>query len=181
MVDASRYDVLLLDFGGVCLLNPVELHDTATTRLGLPQGSFSWLGPIDPSTDELWQHMVAGEGLTERDYWAMRAREVGEAAGRDLDTRAYMTLLYEPPAPELVRPEAISTVEAAIAADRRRSRLDMIRIARGARVGPKPDLIAGQLQDLTADARPFLHGQLNGLGRSLLKNDRRLPRHPSIR
>lgn len=116
MVDASRYDVLLLDFGGVCLLNPVELHDTATTRLGLPQGSFSWLGPIDPSTDELWQHMVAGEGLTERDYWAMRAREVGEAAGRDLDTRAYMTLLYEPPAPELVRPEAISTVEAAIAA-----------------------------------------------------------------
>ncbi len=107
------YDVLLLDFGGVCLLNPVELHSYAETRLGLEPGSLTWLGPIDPSTDELWQRMIAGDGLNERGYWAQRAAEVGAAAGIELDTRGYMTLLFDPPRAGLVRPEATAVVEAA--------------------------------------------------------------------
>jgi len=109
MVDAADYDVLLLDFGGVCILNPVELHDRATELLGIPEGTFSWLGPIDPSTDALWRQMISGDGVTEREYWAIRAREVGEAAGRDLDTQAYMAMLYDPPTSQIVRPEAIAT------------------------------------------------------------------------
>ena len=103
------YDVLLLDFGGVCLLNPVELHQKLTGLLGLPDDAFTWLGPIDPSTDELWRQMVAGNGVTEREYWAIRAEEVGKAAGREMSLTDYMTLLYEPPTPEIVRPEAIAT------------------------------------------------------------------------
>lgn len=109
------YDVLLLDFGGVCLLNPVELHAWAERALDLPAGTFDWLGPVDPSTDEKWRRMIAGE-LTERDYWAERAIEVGQAAGVEMDTRAYMTMLYDPPRPEVIRPEATAVVERAKAA-----------------------------------------------------------------
>lgn len=114
MARSGEYDLLLLDFGGVCILNPVELHDRATELLGLPKGTFSWMGPIDPSTDELWRKMITGDGLTERDYWAVRAREVGEAAGKDLDTQTYMTMLYGPPTSEIVRPEAVDTAQSAL-------------------------------------------------------------------
>lgn len=115
-VPSTDIDVLLLDFGGVCLLNPVELHERAEQLLELPPGSFSWLGPIDPSTDELWRRMIAGDGVTERDYWALRAAEVGTAAGQPMETGDYMRLLYEPPTPELIRPNATATVNAALAA-----------------------------------------------------------------
>ena len=116
MPSQADHDALLLDFGGVCLLNPVELHHRAETELGLAPGTFTWMGPVDPSTDELWRRMIAGDGLTERGYWAQRAAEVGEAAGRPMDTRDYMIMLYEPPTPEIVRAEATSVVEKARAA-----------------------------------------------------------------
>ena len=107
------YDLLLLDFGGVCLLNPVELHHRAEAHLGLAPGTFTWLGPVDPSTDELWLRMIAGDGVTERDYWAMRPSDVGAAAGRELTLRQYMTMLYDPPTPEMIRPEATAVVQQA--------------------------------------------------------------------
>lgn len=113
---SRAHDVLLLDFGGVCLLNPVELHGRAESVLGLDPGTFEWLGPVDPDSDPLWQRMIAGDGLTERDYWAERAAEVGRAAGRELTTRDYMTILYEPPIPDMVRPEARSVATAALEA-----------------------------------------------------------------
>lgn len=112
----TEFDVLLLDFGGVCLVNPVELHARAETVLGLPAGTFEWMGPVDPTTDPLWQEMVSGDGLSEREYWALRAVDVGNAAGRDLDLRGYMTMLYDPPVPEMIRPEATAVVTAALAA-----------------------------------------------------------------
>lgn len=116
MASRPDHDVLLLDFGGVCLLNPVELHGYAEEVLGLAAGTLDWLGPIDPSTDPLWQEMTANTGLTERDYWAARADEVGKLAGRTFATRDYMAVLYEPARPELIRPEAVATVQQARAA-----------------------------------------------------------------
>lgn len=110
-----RYDLLLLDFGGVCLLNPVEMHADLEEKCGLAPGTFAWLGPLDPSTDELWRQMIAGE-LTEREYWTMRAAEVGRAAGRELSLRNYMELLYDPPSSGLIRPEATFVVRLARAA-----------------------------------------------------------------
>lgn len=110
------FDVLLLDFGGVCLVNPVELHARAESVLGLADGTFDWMGPVDPTTDPLWQEMVSGGGVSERDYWARRATDVGHAAGRTLDLRSYMTMLYDPPVPEMIRPEATAVVTAALAA-----------------------------------------------------------------
>lgn len=112
-MQTRRYDALLLDFGGVCLLNPVELHGVAEQRLGLPSGSLTWRGPVDPSTDPQWRAMVAGKGLTERQYWADRAAEVGRAAGSDLSLQDYMKLLYEPPRPELIREGAVSVASLA--------------------------------------------------------------------
>ncbi|MGI9615822.1 MAG: HAD-IA family hydrolase [Acidimicrobiales bacterium] len=109
------FDVLLLDFGGVCLLNPVELHDRAEAVLGLAAGTLRWLGPIDPATDDLWRELLAG-GLTERDYWARRAAEVGTAAGRPLDTREYMRLVYDPPTPQMIRSDATDVAKRALAA-----------------------------------------------------------------
>ena len=109
-------DVLLLDFGGVCLLNPVELHHKAESLMGLDAGSLTWMGPMDPDRDQLWQRMVAGDGVTERDYWSIRAAEISEAAGTDLSRTDYMRMLYDPPTAELIRSEATSTVEAARAA-----------------------------------------------------------------
>lgn len=105
-------EVLLLDFGGVCLLNPVELHEVAEKALGLSPGALPWLGPVDPSTDELWRDMIA-EKLSERDYWAQRAGEVGRLAGRTFDTRDYMSMLYEPARDDLIRPAATAVVEQA--------------------------------------------------------------------
>lgn len=112
----SEFDVLLLDFGGVCLVHPVELHARAESVLGLPRGTFQWMGPVDPETDALWEQMVRGDGLSERDYWAQRAVDVSTAAGRTVSLRDYMDLLYTPPVPEIIRPEATAVVTAALAA-----------------------------------------------------------------
>lgn len=112
---ARRHDVLLLDLGGVCLLNPVEMHNRAESALGLPPGTFEWMGPVDPSTDPLWQAMISGGTLTEREYWARRAADVGRAAGRDLSLRDYMIMLYEPPIADMIRPEATDVVNRALA------------------------------------------------------------------
>ncbi|NNE96149.1 MAG: HAD-IA family hydrolase [Acidimicrobiales bacterium] len=111
----SDFDVLLLDFGGVCLLNPVELHGRAEAHFGLEPGALTWLGPVDPSTDFLWRDMIAGD-LTEREYWAQRAAEVGALSGRELSTAGYMSALYDPPSDDLIRPAARATVERALAA-----------------------------------------------------------------
>lgn len=104
---------LLLDFGGVCLLNPVELHHVAESALGLAAGTLDWFGPIAPETDPMWMKMAAGEGLTEREYWALRATEVGRLGGRELDVRSYMRLLFYPARPELIRPGCLEVVSAA--------------------------------------------------------------------
>ncbi len=107
------YEVLLLDFGGVCLLNPVELHCRAERVLGLDEGTLDWLGPVAPETDPLWRQMISGNGVTERDYWVIRAKELSDLSGRKVTLRDYMTLLFDPPTPEVVRAEAVDTVELA--------------------------------------------------------------------
>lgn len=114
--EMAEVDLLLLDFGGVCLLNPVELHAVAEDALALPRGTLTWMGPVDPSTDEPWVAMTEGRGMSEREYWAFRAAGVGAAAGRSLELRDYMRLLYEPARPELIRPECTRVVAAARAA-----------------------------------------------------------------
>lgn len=75
-----RPEALLLDFGNVVSVSMFERHRATEAALGLAPGSLTWLGPIAPETDPLWQAMQRDE-LSERDYWAQRARELGEAVG----------------------------------------------------------------------------------------------------
>lgn len=110
------YDTLLLDFGGVCLLTPFELHRYLEGALGLAAGSVTWMGPYDPSTDDLWRELFTGTALKEREYWERRSALLGEQIGRPMSTADYMRLLYEPPRPELVRSGATRVVNAAPAA-----------------------------------------------------------------
>lgn len=82
---AGRPRGLLLDFGSVISVSVFERHPQTEQRLGLPAGTLTWLGPMAPHTDPLWQSMQRDE-ISERDYWATRARELGEAVGeRDWD------------------------------------------------------------------------------------------------
>ncbi|MCO5102181.1 MAG: HAD-IA family hydrolase [Burkholderiaceae bacterium] len=78
---ARRFDALLLDFGSVVTFTAFERHRDSERALGLAQGTFGWLGPVDPATDPLWRSMERGE-ISERDYWSRRAAEVGSMVGR---------------------------------------------------------------------------------------------------
>lgn len=71
---------LLLDFGSVISYSLFETHRASEALLGLPDGSLGWLGPLDPSTDALWQSMQRDQ-ISERDYWAQRAAQLGDACG----------------------------------------------------------------------------------------------------
>jgi putative hydrolase of the HAD superfamily len=71
---------LLLDFGAVISVSLFERHRDTEEVLGLRPHSLAWMGPLAPATDPLWQAMQRDE-ITEREYWARRARELGELVG----------------------------------------------------------------------------------------------------
>lgn len=111
----SRFSALLLDFGGVCLKLPFELHREVEASLGLPAGTFTWRGPIALDTDPLWRAILEGRS-TEREYWKQRAEDVGRAAGRELSIVDYMRLCCSRPEDAFIRPEAVETIRAVRAA-----------------------------------------------------------------
>ena len=104
---------LLLDFGSVISVSVFERHRDTEAELGLGAGSLRWLGPIAPETDELWQAMQRDE-ISEREYWARRARELGEAAGQPgWDMLAMLTRLRHTDPNAIVRPGIRRLVRAA--------------------------------------------------------------------
>ena len=109
MAGASRYHALLLDVRGVCLRLPMELHRTVERELGLAAHTFTWRGPVDPSTDPLWRAIWNGE-LTERAYWDRRAEELSEVAGRISTARDYRRFCVNRPEDQVIRPEALAAI-----------------------------------------------------------------------
>ena len=104
---------LLLDFGSVVSVSLFERHRETERQLGLAPHSLSWQGPLAPETDGLWQAMLRDE-ISERDYWARRAREVGEALGEsgwDMATLVRRTRHVDPEA--AVRPAMRALIVAA--------------------------------------------------------------------
>ena len=71
---------LLLDYGSVISVSAFERHAETERILQLAPESLTWLGPLDPTTDPLWSAMQRDE-ITEREYWASRANELGLAVG----------------------------------------------------------------------------------------------------
>jgi putative hydrolase of the HAD superfamily len=104
---------LLLDFGSVISVSVFERHRETESTLGLPPETLTWLGPIDPSTDMLWQSMQRDE-ISERDYWAIRAREMGAAIGeRDWSVRAMLTRTRQTDPNAVVRPGMVKLIRRA--------------------------------------------------------------------
>ena len=104
---------LLLDFGSVISVSVFERHRHTERLLGLPAGALTWLGPLAPETDPPWQAMQ-GDQISERDYWALRARELGALVGQpgwDVQTMLGRIRQLDPNA--VVRPEMTRLVEQA--------------------------------------------------------------------
>jgi len=96
---------LLLDFGAVISVSVFERHRETERILGLEENSLSWLGPIDPATDDLWTRMQREE-ITEREYWALRARELGEQVGEeDWDVQTMLRRIRQIDPNDVVRPQ----------------------------------------------------------------------------
>ncbi len=111
-----RFDALLLDFGNVISISVFERQRENEAVLGLAPGTLDWRGPIDPDGDSLWQKMTAG-ALSERDYWALRAAEVGRMLGHDAWTPLDFHRAIRGTDPNrIVREAARRTVRAARAA-----------------------------------------------------------------
>lgn len=97
---------VILDFGGVISRTPFEQHRLTERVLNLPAGTLTWLGPLSPQTDELWQRMLADE-ITEREYWRLRATEVGRLVGEDWgDVVSFLRRIRGTDPNQSIRPEA---------------------------------------------------------------------------
>ena len=100
---------LLLDFGGVISITLFERHRTTERLLGLKDGTLDWPGPFAPDKDALWRDMLAGR-LSERDYWAIRARETGKLVGEEWSMLDLLRHARGPDPNLHVRPQAIDTI-----------------------------------------------------------------------
>lgn len=117
MNDQGR--ALVLDFGGVISKTVFETHDQSERALGLPAGTLTWRGPFDPASDALWRDMQA-DRISERDYWARRARETGERVGETWTTMAKFVAAIRGDDPAaVVRPEAVAAIDGAKRAGRK--------------------------------------------------------------
>lgn len=104
---------LLLDFGAVISVSVFERHRDTEAILGLPANTLTWRGPIDPSTDEPWRRMQRDE-ITEREYWAIRSREIGELVGeQDWDAAAFLYKTRQANPNSVARPEMKALIEEA--------------------------------------------------------------------
>ncbi|MEX3764614.1 HAD family hydrolase [Paraburkholderia phenoliruptrix] len=112
-VPQKRPKALLLDFGSVISVSVFERHRETEQALGLPAETLKWLGPIDPSTDPLWQSMQRDD-ISERDYWAIRARELGAAIGEnDWSVRAMLARTRQTDPDAVVRPAIVKLIRRA--------------------------------------------------------------------
>jgi putative hydrolase of the HAD superfamily len=100
---------LLLDFGSVISFSAFERHRASEQLLGLETGSLTWLGPLDPDTDPLWQAMQHDQ-ITEREYWEQRAREVGAALGKSWTPKDFFTAIRGTDPNLAIRPSALATI-----------------------------------------------------------------------
>ena len=99
MPPVSEYLGLLLDIGGVVHNTGVRMVERLARREPAMQPVIEEIGGIAGDRDELWQRMLRRQ-VTERDYWAQRAAELGAAVGETWDTRALMDRFYQLPEEE---------------------------------------------------------------------------------
>ena len=96
---AGTYQGLLLDIGGVVHNTGVHMVGRLAEREPAMRPVIDNIGGIASDRDELWQQMLRRQ-VTEREYWAQRATELGAAVGQAWDTRALMDRFYQLPEQE---------------------------------------------------------------------------------
>ena len=97
---------LLLDIGGVVHATGIHLVGRLAEREPALRPVLERIGGIATERDELWQQMLRRE-VTEREYWAQRAAELGAAVGETWDTRAMIGRMYELPQQDWLRAEMV--------------------------------------------------------------------------
>jgi putative hydrolase of the HAD superfamily len=103
------YRALLLDFGGVVQRSTLELLSSLTDSYGVPAEIVGRRGPFGPLRDEDYERVLRGE-IGERDYWTLRAKEIGGFLGEDWETVDLMSRACDLPEDQLVRPEAAALI-----------------------------------------------------------------------
>ena len=115
-MSATSSKALVLDFGGVISRTLFETHDLSEAALGLPPGSLTWRGPFDPAGDPLWRDMQA-DIISERDYWTIRTRQVGEMLGESWSRmEIFVQRARGDDVQAIIRPEAVDAIARAQAA-----------------------------------------------------------------
>ncbi|MFT4097227.1 MAG: HAD-IA family hydrolase [Rhodoblastus sp.] len=141
---------LLLDFGGVISVTLFERHRLNERLLGLPAGTLTWRGPFDPQGDEIWRDMLDGR-ISERDYWAFRAKETGARVGEDWNMLAMIRHTMGDDPNLHIRPEARDFIYLVKAAGRRVGILsNELELFYGADTMAKLDIL--ELMDSMVDA-----------------------------
>jgi putative hydrolase of the HAD superfamily len=97
---------LLLDIGGVLHASASYLVHRMAEREPAVRPLLDRIGGLATDRDELWQAMLRRE-LSERDYWAQRAAELGAALGETWDTRDMIGRLYELPRRDWLRADMV--------------------------------------------------------------------------
>jgi len=106
-----KYLGLMLDFGGVILKTPFEMHRLVEKKLGLQTNTISWYGPFNPDSDLLWKKMQNDE-ITEQEYWIEKSRFIGKMIGENWNLRDYMTCCYHGFSEgDIIRKEAINAIK----------------------------------------------------------------------
>jgi putative hydrolase of the HAD superfamily len=90
---------LLLDIGGVVHRTGIHLAGRLADHEPAMKPVLDRIGGIASDRDELWQQVMRHQ-VTEREYWARRAAELGAALGQTWDTRILMDRFYELPEQE---------------------------------------------------------------------------------
>lgn len=103
---------LILDFGSVVSTSVFERRAHIARRLGLPENSIRWPGPLDPDADPRWRDMLAGK-LTEREYWAEMASAVGELVGKSWAPVDFLKAAMAEDINDDIRPEIKQLVQSA--------------------------------------------------------------------
>ena len=99
MPPAAEVRGLLLDIGGVVHRTGIHLVGRLADHEPAMKPVLDRIGGIASHRDELWQQVMRHQ-VTEREYWARRAAELGAALGQTWDTRDLMHRFYELPEQE---------------------------------------------------------------------------------
>jgi len=107
--ETSHYKGLILDFGGVIAKSFFETKADFEKLLELAEGTLDWHGPFDPQLDPLWRRVHADK-MTEGEYWAKRAEEVGALIGERWTFRDFCRRQNDLALAIVIRQEAVELV-----------------------------------------------------------------------